>query len=58
MACTFVVWCHTDIGDGIGAFGVDIFIVICGFMLMYSTQKTVDGFMMKRIKKLCLYIGL
>ena len=42
-----------------GAFGVDIFFVISGFMIMYSTQESMKAFLRKRlIRILPLYWGL
>lgn len=51
IGCIFVILCHTKFFNR-GSFGVDIFLVISGFMLIYSTQKNVDNFLVKRIKKI------
>lgn len=48
IACCFVVLCHTSLKCS-GAFGVDIFMVIMGFMLLQSTENKSDNFMKKRI---------
>lgn len=48
IACCFVVLCHTNLKCK-GAFGVDIFMIITGFMLVHSTEKSCDNFMKKRI---------
>lgn len=51
IACIFVVLCHTQ-ATNIGSWGVDIFFVISGFMLMYSTHSNGDKFFWKRTKKI------
>lgn len=51
IACIFVVLCHTKLTN-IGSWGVDIFFVISGFMLMYSTRSGSKHFFLKRVKRI------
>ncbi len=48
IAAIFVVLEHVRFLT-CGAFGVDIFFCISGFMIMFSTHKSVDGFLRKRL---------
>lgn len=52
LACLFVVYCHTAVGNGIGKYGVDIFLIISGFIIMYTTEFDTDYFLRRRIKKI------
>lgn len=52
IACLFVVYCHTAVGNGIGKYGVDIFLIISGFIMMHTTEFDTDQFLWKRIKKI------
>lgn len=52
IACLFVIWCHTDYARGFGQTGVDIFVVVSGYVTMLSTEKTSNGFLWRRIKKI------
>ncbi|MBD5519262.1 MAG: acyltransferase, partial [Lachnospiraceae bacterium] len=35
-----------------GSFGVDIFFIISGFLMMYSTEKGIEGYWKKKIKRI------
>lgn len=48
LAALAVVFAHIP-SIGIGIFGVDIFFVISGFVMMLSTSNNSDNFMLKRI---------
>lgn len=48
IAALFVVLEHVRF-LGCGAFGVDIFFCISGFMIMFSTHKSAEGFLRKRL---------
>lgn len=55
IAALFVILEHVRFFN-CGAFGVDIFFCISGFMIMFSTHKSSKGFLMKRaIRLLPLY---
>ena len=51
FACILVVLCHTSYTN-FGAFGVDFFLVISGFITMYATEKSTEKFLCKRIIKI------
>lgn len=51
FACILVVLCHTSYTH-FGAYGVDFFLVISGFVIMYSTEKDVECFWKKRLIKI------
>lgn len=52
IACIFVILTHIEF-IGIGAFAVDIFLCISGFIMMYSTQKKDNpNFLLKRLVRI------
>jgi peptidoglycan/LPS O-acetylase OafA/YrhL len=51
IAALSVVICH--LGYGTGRFGVDLFFCISGFIMMLVTEKTCDGFLYKRLLRIC-----
>lgn len=51
LACILVVLCHTSYTH-FGAFGVDFFLIISGFIIMYSTEKGAESFWKKRLIKI------
>lgn len=51
IACILVVLCHTSLISS-GHYGVDIFFVISGFVIMYSTEKALIFFWQKRLKRI------
>ncbi len=48
IAATLIVFVHIPI-IGIGSFGVDIFFIISGFVMMLSTEKSSKNFFLKRV---------
>ena len=48
VAVLFVVLSHVGFIN-FGAFGVDLFFCISGFIMMYITQKSTDNFFYKRV---------
>lgn len=52
LACLMIVFCHTAVGNGIGQYGVEIFLIISGFIIMYTTEFESSQFWRKRIKKI------
>lgn len=52
IACIMVIICHSSYTDW-GQTGVDFFLIISGFVIMYSTEKSgTDSFWLKRIKRI------
>lgn len=51
IASVLVVLCHTSL-TSFGSFGVDFFMVISGFVIMYSTRNKNKSFWMRRIIKI------
>jgi peptidoglycan/LPS O-acetylase OafA/YrhL len=52
IAALSVVFCHLGI-IGKGGFGVDLFFCISGFIMMLVTEKSCDGFLKKRLLRIC-----
>ena len=48
IAALFVVFVHIPV-FGFGSFGVDIFFIISGFVMMYSTENNYKNFFLKRL---------
>ena len=58
IAALSVVICHLGIlkgreVDADGYFGVDLFFCISGFIMMFVTEKSCDGFLFKRFLRIC-----
>lgn len=51
IASLFIIFEHIRFLN-CGAFGVDIFFCISGFMIMFSTHKSTDGFLRKRFVRI------
>jgi peptidoglycan/LPS O-acetylase OafA/YrhL len=52
IAALSVVFCHLGM-IGVGGFGVDLFFCISGFIMMFVTEKSCDGFLKKRFLRIC-----
>jgi exopolysaccharide production protein ExoZ len=59
ISAMLVVLCHIHFLNGKGAFGVDIFFCISGFIMMHITRNGTEYFLIKRaIRILPLYYGI
>lgn len=52
IAALSVIFAHIGM-IGKGSFGVDLFFCISGFIMMFVTEKSSDGFLKKRVLRIC-----